>query len=62
MSRARRLLIILGNSSKLSELVIGLEKTDGQKYESYAYREIIDEIRHQGGYHKMSEIIGDDGE
>ena len=62
MSRARRLLIILGNGTKLSEATIGLEGADGTPRESHAYKDIIDEIRHHGGYRTVDQILGGDEE
>ena len=60
MSRARRLLIILGNSEQLSEISVRLEDSVGTPFDSCAYGEIIKRIKLLGGFRTYDDIIGED--
>lgn len=60
MSRARRLLIILGNSEQLSEFNVRLEDAAGTPHDSCAYGEIIKRIKLMGGFRTYDDIIGED--
>lgn len=57
MSRARRLLIIVGNSYALSNIDVSMEEGDSG---SKLYEEIIDKIAETGGYLVKNDIMGDE--
>lgn len=55
MSRARRLLIVVGNSSALSKMVVSIDGRD-----KTVYRDIIGKIRGKGGYRTAADVVGGD--
>ncbi len=55
MSRARRLLVLVGDADSLTKEEVAIDGEDRK-----VYAEIIDDIKAAGGYHEADDILGDD--